>query len=426
MHFKSFLDEFIARGYMHQCTNLKLLETLIENNKKIVAYIGFDATAKSLHIGNLMQIMVLRLLQKYGHKPIVLIGAGTTKIGDPTGKDKMRKMLSDEQIEENMKGIKKALSKFINFASDNNFIENNSDAVILNNDIWLSQLKYIEFLRDFGSQISVNELLKRDAIKNRLEQNQSLSLLEMNYMVCQGFDFYYLNKNYNCILQIGGSDQWSNIITGVDLIKDKAIGLTTSLLIAANGEKMGKTVNGAVWLDEDMLNPFEYFQYWRNIHDADILKIANLYAELDTIKTEELKELIATNINKAKEALAFELTKLCHGIDKATEALETAKNIFNNNALNSSNNLASLMRFYISNDKINNQIMLTDILVEFEICKSKGAAKDLIISNAILINDEKVSDIKRILSIIDFIKDDDLTYFKLSVGKKKHYLICIK
>lgn len=545
MHTQSFLDLFIKKGFMHQCTNIDLLKKMLAE-KKIIAYIGFDCTAKSLHVGNLMQIMVLRLLQQTNNKPIVLIGAGTTKLGDPTGKDKIRKMLSNEEIEENIVGIKKSLEKFIKFSPDNKFDVKNNDCVILNNDSWLSSLKYIEFLRNFGAKISINEMVKKDVIKNRLDQNQNISLLELNYMVCQGYDFFYLNKNYNCTLQIGGSDQWSNIISGVDMLKPvDVIGLTTKLLTNANGEKMGKTVSGAVWLNEEMLLPYDYFQYWRNVDDRDVLKIANLYAEIPDVEMDQFENLVKTNINKAKEDLAFRLTKICHGEEKAALALSTAAKLFTKNNEDSIASLLNLQKFQLNNsdfinvdnfkleidnnnksqdesnaistdeikqfnnitkkynnateqfsnsdkrsnvaaeqsniaieqlssankqlnnatDKSNNlnneYIILIDILVKFNLTKSKGAAKDLITGGGVYVNDLVINNIKHLIKRSDFklldnldenfinerkkmqveIQDqkeiqgidykhniktlNSIQYIKLSIGKKKHYLIYI-
>ena len=452
---KNFLDELIQRDYLHQCTDQKELNKLV-SKKKIKAYIGFDCTAKSLHIGNLMQIMILRLLQKHGHKPIILIGSGTTRIGDPTGKDKMRKVLSSDEISDNIKGIKKSLSKFIkmhdadfdtegvnykeidssvslDFSNTSNQ-EFNSDAILLDNESWLGQLKYMEFLQNFGSRISVNELLKRDAIKNRLDNHNSLSLLEMNYMVCQGYDFYHLNKHYDCVLQIGGSDQWSNIITGVDMIdkisKNQSFGLTTKLLLNSNGEKMGKTVNGAVWINEDMLSPYEYFQYFRNILDSDVIKIAGFYGEFNSHEMEELQKMILTDINHAKKHLAHRLTSICHGVEIADQVVKTAVSLFENKDSIQAN---SLENFYINREENSSGTFLTDFLVTNNLVKSKKLAKELITNGAIAINDKKVDDIHYLLDLGKCDKPEILDLsnksefeglkLKLSLGKKKHFWI---
>ena len=272
----TFLEEFKKRGYFYQCTNEEgLLEKM--QNQKIVVYLGFDCTAASLHVGNLMQVMILRLLQQHGHKPIVLIGGATTKIGDPTGKEEARKYLSDDDIASNIAGIKKSLAKFLRFG------DGASDALLLNNSNWLETIGYIEFLRSMGRMFSVNRMLSMDSIRLRLELEQSLTFLEFNYMLLQAYDFYYLNKEFNCDLQLGGSDQWGNIVTGVDLVRKvnakEAFGLTTPLLTTASGVKMGKSLSGAVWLNEEQLTPYDYYQYWRNTEDAVVLKFAILYCE---------------------------------------------------------------------------------------------------------------------------------------------------
>ena len=292
----TFIEEFKKNGYFYQCTNIEALEKKMAQ-EKIVAYVGFDCTAESLHVGNLMQIMILRLLQNHGHKPIILIGGGTTKIGDPTGKEEARKYLTDENISKNMTGIKKSLSKFIRFG------DGASDAIMLNNADWLDQIGYIEFLREYGRNFSVNRMLTMDSVKTRLEREQSLSFLEFNYMLLQAFDFYHLNKTQNCSLQLGGSDQWGNIVTGVELIrkmgKKESFGLTTPLLTTSSGAKMGKSISGAVWINEEHLSSYDYYQYWRNTEDADVNKFAKLYCEFTVQEEEEFESLINKNINSS-------------------------------------------------------------------------------------------------------------------------------
>ncbi len=404
-----FICELNRKKLLHQCTNLELIDQLTKNNKKIVAYIGFDCTARSLHIGNLIQIMILRLLQKLGHRPIVLIGGGTSMIGDPTGKNKMRKVLSEDEIETNIQGIKKSLSKFIKFESEssNNF----SDAILVNNNDWLKNIGYIEFLRNFGSKISVNQMLTKDVIKNRLHNNQHLSLLEFNYMLLQGYDFHHLYQNYNCVLQIGGSDQWTNIISGVDMVgSDKIVGLTTKLLTTSTGEKMGKTVDGAVWLNEDMCSPYEYFQYWRNIADEDVIRFAEMYSEMNDEELKALKEF--TDINYAKKTLALHLTEMCHGKIEAQLALDKSINLFENK-----NNDLSLFDNY----KIDSlPVVLSDILVQYGHCKSKKQAKDLIIGGAIMLDDVKILDVSYMITASNFTNKSKL---KLTIGKKKHLIL---
>ncbi len=330
MNFKSefssnFLQEFSARGFLAQCTHLNELDELMAS-QSITAYIGFDCTAKSLHAGSLIQIMILRLLQKHGHKPIVLLGGGTTRIGDPSGKDEARQVLDDAKILENLTGIKKTLEKFIAFGGGA------SNAMLVNNDDWLRHLNYIDFLREVGRHFSINRMLTFDSVKTRLEREQPLSFLEFNYMILQAYDFYELNRKYSCALQIGGSDQWGNIVNGVELTRrisaKDSFGLTSPLLTTADGKKMGKTADGAIWLDPSMLSAFDYFQYFRNTHDADVIKFLKLFTDLELGEIEKLSELKDQEINKAKEILAFEAVKICHGEKAANEALQKAREIF--------------------------------------------------------------------------------------------------
>jgi len=321
----TFFSEFKKRGYFYQCTNENTLEQKMQD-QKIAAYIGFDCTAKSLHVGNLMQVMILRLLQQHGHKPIVLIGGATTKIGDPTGKEEARKYLSDQEIESNIAGIKESLSKFIKFG------DGPTDAIMLNNSEWLENIGYIEFLRTMGKMFSINRMLTMDSVRLRLEREQSLTFLEFNYMLLQAYDFYYLNKEFNCDLQLGGSDQWGNIVTGVDLVRkvngNESFGLTTPLLTTASGSKMGKSVSGAVWLNEEQLSPYDYYQYWRNTEDADVVKFARLYCEFSDEEAKSFDVMAEENINEAKKKLAHVVTSLCHGQAKADAAQETAIAVF--------------------------------------------------------------------------------------------------
>lgn len=300
----NFLQELKERGFFFDCTDEQGLSEL----DNITAYIGFDCTAKSLHAGSLIQIMILRLLQKHGHKPLVLLGGGTTKIGDPSGKDEARKVLSEEQIQENLQGIRKVLEKFLKFEGEN-------AAQLVDNNDWLEKLSYLDFLRKFGSAFSINKMLTFDCIKNRLSRQQALSFLEFNYMIFQSYDFYELNKRFGCQVQIGGSDQWGNITSGVDLIRrkgNKAFGLTTPLLTTSKGEKMGKTGNNTLWLDGD---PYIFYQYFRNSHDADVPKFLRLFTELNLEEIKQLEKLEGQEINKAKAILAKEITLICFGKD---------------------------------------------------------------------------------------------------------------
>jgi tyrosyl-tRNA synthetase len=406
MNFKSdFLHEFFARGFFAQATHPQELDDSL-SSERITAYIGFDCTAKSLHAGSLIQIMILRLLQKHGHKPIVLLGGGTTKIGDPSGKDEARQILSDQKIFENLTGIKKTLEKFIRFGGGA------SDAMMVNNDDWLRHLNYIDFLRDIGRHFSINRMLGFDSVKTRLEREQPLSFLEFNYMILQAYDFYELNKKYGCTLQIGGSDQWANIINGVELIRKKGIenfhqasfGLTSPLLTTSSGAKMGKTAEGAIWLDESMLSPFDYFQYFRNTHDADVGKFLKLFTDLELVKIAELEK---QNINEAKKILAFEATKICHGEKAADEAMQKAHEIFV-----SKNSSAFETEEFLVEKK------LTEILKYLGASDSLGEAKRLIEGKAVKVNGETVLDTNY--------QFNETGEFDLSVGKKKFFKILIK
>jgi len=404
----SFLPEFIERGYLAQCTDLDVLKQKF-NQEKIYCYIGFDCTANTLHAGSLIQIMILRLLQKHGHYPIVLLGGGTTKIGDPSGKDEARKILDNQQISENLSGIKKVLEKFIDFSNNN--------ALIINNVDWLENLNYIDFLRDVGKHFSINRMLTFDSVKSRLDREQPLSFLEFNYMILQAFDFYYLHKNYNCTLQIGGSDQWGNIVNGVELIRKlnfeekqnrpEAFGLTTPLLTTADGKKMGKTANGAVWLSENDLPAFEYFQFFRNTHDDDVIKFLKLFTDLELAQIAKYSHFSGQELNQAKEILAFEATKICHGEDTANNCLQKARQIF------LQKNSEAFEEIYL--DLPENGIKLTDIITAIKATESKAEAKRLIEGKAVKINNNLVSDVNLIIQ--------EKNGFELAIGKKKFFKI---
>jgi tyrosyl-tRNA synthetase len=409
---KNFLSEFQDRGYFYQCTNLEALMELT-SKQKIAAYIGFDCTAKSLHVGNLMQVMILRLLQKHGHKPIIIVGGTTTKIGDPTGKDEMRKMLSDEDIAENMQGIKECLAKFIRFG------DGPSDAIMVNNSDWLERLNYIDYLRDFGRLISVNRMLSQDSVKNRLDREQNLTFLEFNYMLFQAYDYYHLNKHHHCMIQIGGSDQWGNIISGVDLIKKasgrEAYGLTTPLLTTSSGVKMGKSVGGAVWIHENMLSPYEYFQYWRNIEDLDVVKFSKLFAEYNDEEQREFDSLTTHNINEAKKALAHRLTELCHSKEAADEALITAVKVFEQGGA-----AEGLPEYFIEADILSQGITAYELFTLADLSESKSEARKLIRGGGAKVNDKKIEDENHIFLSKDLTSEG---YLKLSAGKKRHILV---
>jgi tyrosyl-tRNA synthetase len=407
-----FIETFIERGYLYQCTDIDNF-TKLSSKKTIAAYIGFDCTAKSLHVGNLMQVMILRLLQQHGHKPIAVIGGATTKIGDPTGKDAARKILSKEEMSENAAGIKKSLAKFIKFG------DNPSDAILLDNSDWLDSLKYLEFLRDYGKFFSINRMLTMDSVKSRLDRDQSMSFLEFNYMLLQAYDFYHLNKEFNCVAQFGGSDQWGNIVMGVDFIRKLAshevYGITTHLLTTASGVKMGKSVNGAVWLNEDMLSPYHYYQYWRNIEDLDVVRFAKLYAEFSIEEMAYFESLANSDINAAKKQLAFKLTELCHGKLSAESALETSVKVFETGGIDE--NLPSV---FIEQTRLESGILAYELCFEVGFSDSKSDSRKLIRGKGARINDIVIED-ENMLITYDMLLNNE--YIKLSCGKKKHILI---
>ena len=403
-----FLKEFKDRGFFYQCTNEDELSSLMDK-KKIKAYIGFDCTAESLHVGSLLQIMCLRLLQKNGHRPIVLLGGGTTRIGDPSGKDKTRKILSEDEIERNIKNIKDILKKFL----DNNDPE--TKPIFVNNYTWLKDLNYISFLRDIGKHFTINRMLTFDSVKLRLDREQSLSYMEFNYMILQAYDFLELNKKENCVLQIGGSDQWGNIVNGVELIKrysnNQSYGLTTPLITLATGAKMGKSENGAIWLDEKFLSAYDYWQFWRNTDDRDVLKFLKNFTDLEI---KEIKKIENDNINDLKILLANETTSMLHGEDAAKNSEQAAKEAFSGNTLGS-----SLPSIKIDSKNIDNKFDIIDLIILSKLEKSKSEIRRLIKGSGVKINDEIVSDEKLVITN-NFFNEN---YLKLSIGKKRHLKI---
>ena len=407
-----FLTEFKERGFFYQCTGEDALSQLLDK-EKINAYIGFDCTAESLHVGSLLQIMCLRLLQKHGHRPIVLLGGGTTRIGDPSGKDKTRIILSEEEIEKNIKNIEKILK---NFLDDKN---PNTKPIFVNNYTWLKNLNYISFLRDIGRHFTINKMLSFDSVKTRLDREQSLSYMEFNYMILQAYDFLELNKKENCMLQIGGSDQWGNIVNGVDLIKrylnKHVYGLTTPLITLASGAKMGKTENGAVWLDKKFLSAYDYWQFWRNVDDKDIKRCLNFFTE---IKTKEIDKIIKEekNINNLKILLANETTKILHGESASKNAEKTAKQTFESGGIG-----AELPEIKIKENEIKNGIKILDLLSTYKIMPSKSDARRAIKGRALRIDNKILDNDTKIIQSSDF-KNKIL---KISFGKKKHYLLKI-
>ena len=408
-----FLNIMISRGFISDCTDYEGLDDLL-NSQICPGYIGFDATAKSLHVGSLMQIMMLRWLQKTGGKPITLMGGGTTKVGDPSFRADERPLLSDSQIEENISGIKRIFSNYLNFG------EKNSDALMVNNSEWLDDLNYIQFLREIGGHFSVNRMLSFESVKSRLDREQSLSFLEFNYMILQAYDFYELNQRYGCILQMGGSDQMGNIINGMELSRRKAnakvFGLTSPLLTTSDGKKMGKSQNGAVWLNKEMLSPFDFWQFWRNTADADVGKFLKLYTEIDLIECEKLGSLKGSEINEAKSILANQVTKLCHGEKVASDVEKTAKEVFEKGGVGS-----DLPSYFVSKNEVETGLSLAQLLTKTGLTKSGKEAKRLISENGARLNGSLISDTNQMLSVHDFNEP-----LKISAGKKRHAIVTLQ
>ena len=405
----SFLTEFKKRDYFNQCTNSDELEKVMSENK-IRGYIGFDCTAPSLHVGSLLQIMCLRLLQKYGHQPIVLLGGGTTRIGDPSGKEETRKILSENQIEKNIKNIEKVFKIFLKTKNLK------TKPIFINNYKWLGKLNYIKFLREIGKHFTINKMLSFDSVKLRLDREQSLSYMEFNYMILQAYDFLELNKTKKCLLQIGGSDQWGNIVNGVDLIKrhssKQAFGLTTPLITLASGTKMGKTEKGAVWLEKNLLSPYDYWQFWRNTDDRDVLKFLKMFTDLKIEKIEEIKN---NNINDLKILLANEATAMLHGKPAAKIAEQTAKKTFDKRSVGD-----DLPLININKGEIEKGINIVDLVVSSNLIISKSEVRRTIKNKGIKINNETIEDDKKIISIHNFNNEN---FLKLSHGKKNHVII---
>ena len=404
-----FIREFKDRGFFYQCTDEVELSNLL-NKESIKGYIGFDCTAQSLHVGSLLQIMCLRQLQKHGHQPIVLLGGGTTRIGDPSGKDKTRKILDESEIEKNIKSIELVLKKYLN-------TENKATSpIFVNNYSWLKELNYISFLRDIGKHFTINKMLSFDSVKLRLDREQSLSYMEFNYMILQAYDFLELNKKHNCLLQIGGSDQWGNIVNGVDLIKryssKEVFGLTTPLITLASGAKMGKTESGAVWLDKNLLSIYDYWQFWRNTDDRDVIKFLKMFTDLSLEKIEDIKN---ENINDLKILLANEATKMLHGEIETKKVEKLAKSTFKENSTGE----------HLPSVKIGSDLIGKDIISLIEHTNnelSKSEIRRLIQNNGIKIDNEKIEDGKLLISKKLF---ENKGFIKLSVGKKKHFKIII-
>ena len=409
---ETFLTEFRNRGYFSQCTDENGLDVLMSKGK-IKAYIGFDCTAPSLHVGSLMQIMCLRLLQKYGHQPIVLLGGGTTLIGDPSGKEETRKILNKKEIDKNIKSIENIFNIFLKSKNSK------TKPIFVNNYSWLSKLNYINFLREIGRHFTINKMLTFDSVKLRLEREQSLSYMEFNYMMLQAYDFYELNKRYKCAIQIGGSDQWGNIVNGTDLIKRKnkkqAYGLTTPLITLSSGAKMGKTEKGAIWLNKKMLTPYDYWQFWRNTDDKDVINFLKLFTDLNIEKINNLKN--NQDINELKILLANETTTMLHGSKAAKDSGSTAKKTFRDKSIGK-----NLPTVKIKKKEIVEGVNILDLVILTKLGNSKGEVRRMIKNNGLKINNETIVDENKVFNENDFGQDNSI---KVSHGKKQHVIIKI-
>jgi tyrosyl-tRNA synthetase len=407
----AFLAEATDRGYIHQCTDAGALSDALSAGI-VSAYVGYDCTADSLHVGSLVSIMLLRLFQKHGHRPVVLMGGGTTRIGDPSGKDETRQMLTDEAIAANMAGIRKAFSNYLTFG------DGPQDAIMVNNANWLDKLGYIEMLREIGPHFTINRMLTMDSVKLRLEREQPLTFLEFNYMVSQSYDFRELFRRQNVRLQMGGSDQWGNIVSGIDLVRrtDAAqiFGLTTPLITTSSGAKMGKSAKGAIWLNPDRLSPYDYWQFWRNTEDGDVGRFLRLFTELPLPDIEALENLQGAGINDAKKILADEATGLLHGADASHVAAETARTIFEQGGT-----ADTLPTHLIARSDMQAGLPLIRLLADSGLAASNGDARRLIRGGGARLNDQPITDETRGLTEADLINGAA----KLSAGRKQHRLI---
>ncbi|WP_417596931.1 tyrosine--tRNA ligase [Pararhodobacter oceanensis] len=408
-----FLRIIIERGFLADCTDVQTLDEQLTKNI-VPAYIGYDATAKSLHVGHLLNIMLLRWFQKTGHKPITLMGGGTTKVGDPSFRADERPLLSNAQIDENIASMKQVFAKYLNYG------DAAQDAVMLNNAEWLDGLNYLEFLRDIGRHFSVNRMLSFESVKSRIDREQSLSFLEFNYMILQAYDFLELNRRHGCLLQMGGSDQWGNIVNGVDLTRRVAetqiFGLTTPLLTTSDGRKMGKSQGGAIWLNGDLLSPYEFWQFWRNTTDADVGRFLKLYTEMPVEECDRLGALEGSEINHAKVILANEVTTLCHGAEAAAAAEATARAVFEQGGLGE-----DLPSVAIARSEADDGVSIVQLFVRAGLSKSGKEAKRLISEGGARVNDEVVSDMGRIVTTADLAEP-----MKLTAGRKRHALVTVE
>ena len=407
-----FMATMIARGYLADCTDYQGLDEALSKGV-VPGYIGFDATAKSLHVGSLIQIMMLRWLQKTGGKPIVLMGGGTTKVGDPSFRAEERPLLTEAQIDANIAGIRQVFSAYVDFG------DGAGDAIMVNNDEWLGSLGYLDFLRDIGRHFSVNRMLSFESVKSRLDREQSLSFLEFNYMILQAYDFLELNRRYGCLLQMGGSDQWGNIVNGIDLTRrvldHEIYGLTSPLLTTSDGKKMGKSQSGAIWLNEDMLSPYEFWQFWRNTTDADVGRFLKLYTELDLAECERLGALQGSEINQAKVVLANEVTALCHGRAAAEAAEATAREVFEKGGVGD-----DLPTLKLSAADVADGISVAQLFVRSGLSKSGKDAKRLIAEGGARLNDDLVMDAGQMIGAGELAEP-----VKLTAGRKRHALVVL-
>src|SRR5688572_17275158 len=407
-----FLRLITARGQLHQCTDLEGLDALIQK-ERVTAYIGFDCTAPSFHVGSLMQIMTLRRLQQTGNKPIVVMGGGTTKVGDPSGKDEMRQLLTPAQIEDNKRSLFRVFERFLLFGSGP------SDAIMIDNADWLDKLEYVPFLREIGRHMSVNRMLTMDSVKQRLDRDQPLSFLEFNYMILQAYDFVELYRRYGCRMQAGGSDQWGNIVVGIDLGRRleeaELFGVTSPLITTSSGAKMGKTASGAIWLNADQRSPYDYWQFWRNTEDGDVGRFLRLFTELPENEIARLEKLEGAELNDAKKILATEATALCHGRETARAAEETARKTFEEGAL-----ATDLPTFEIARAQLAQGIAVANLAQLAGLTRSTGEARRLIQGGGLRVNDAPVTDARANVSLSDVSEDGVL---KLSLGKKQHILV---
>ncbi len=408
----SFLRVMSERNFIHQVTDWTSLDTLL-SQKNMVAYIGFDCTADSLHVGSLVQIMMLRYFQKCGHRPIVLMGGGTTKVGDPSGKDDARQLLSDNEIEKNKQGIKAVFEKYLTFGAGP------SDAIMCDNDEWLSGLEYVQFLRDYGRHFSVNRMLSFDSVKLRLDREQPLSFLEFNYMILQAYDFLELSRRFDCSLQMGGSDQWGNIVNGVELtrrVDQKSVfGLTTPLVTTASGAKMGKSAQGAIWLNSDRLSPYDFWQYWRNTEDEDVDRFLKLFTELPLDEIARLSALKGNELNEAKKILAHEVTQLCHGRDAANSVAESARKTFEEGSVGQ-----DLPFIIINKNDLEDGVWVIEAMRKLALIQSNGEGRRLIANGGVRVNDTVINDPEKQLNVSDISISGMI---KLSAGKKRHALV---